>query len=223
MPYCMGTLYWQLNDCWPGVTWSSTDYYGKKKALGYWFKNEYAMTLVSPVIEDNMLKVYIVSDNLLPQKAELLIELIDFSGKNIMKKSVSAEIPANASVVAFDTDLNALVKNRKTNEIVILTTLKNGNQVISENRLYFDSPKNLNLQVPTIQKQMTEIPEGYKIELSTDQLAKDVFLKMPFKGELSENFFDLIPGRTKTIIYTTKTRFQGILSLVRIISLTDSY
>jgi hypothetical protein len=70
---------------------------------------------------------------------------------------------------------------------------------------------------------MTEIPEGYKLELSTDQLAKGVFLKMPFKGELSENYFDIIPGRTKTIIYNTKNRFEDILSMVKIISLADSY
>jgi len=223
MPYVMGSLFWQLNDCWPGVSWSSADYYGRKKALGYWLKNEYANTLVSPVIENKKLRVYIVSDNLLPQKADLLIELVDFSGNSFFKKSISLEIPANNSIVVFDTALSAMVKNRKTNEILLLTTLKNENQVISENKLYFDSPKNLNIQVPTIQKQMTEIPEGYKIELSTDHLAKGVYLKMPFKGELSENYFDIIPGRTKTIIYTTKTRFQSILSLVKITTLTDTY
>jgi beta-mannosidase len=223
MPYLMGSLFWQLNDCWPGISRSSTDYYGKKKALWYWLKYEYAMTLVSPVVEDKNLKVYIISDNLVPQRAELAIELADFSGKNLFSKSVSVEIPANKSIIAFDTALSAMIKNRKTNEIVLITTLKNGDQVISENLLYFDSPKNLDLKVPTIQKQVTEIPEGYKIEMSTDQLAKNVFLKMPFKGELSENYFDLIPGRTKTIIYTTNKRFSNILSLFKIISLADTY
>ena len=32
-PYCMGTLYWQLNDCWPVTSWSAIDYTYKPKAL----------------------------------------------------------------------------------------------------------------------------------------------------------------------------------------------
>jgi beta-mannosidase len=49
-PTCMGTLYWQLNDCWPVVSWSSRDYFGKKKALMYALPAAYDLVLVSPVV-----------------------------------------------------------------------------------------------------------------------------------------------------------------------------
>ena len=41
-PHCMGTLFWQLNDCWPVASWSSIDYYGNWKALHYRVQALYA-------------------------------------------------------------------------------------------------------------------------------------------------------------------------------------
>lgn len=40
-PRCMGTLYWQVNDCWPAPTWSSIDYLGHWKSLHYQVRNLY--------------------------------------------------------------------------------------------------------------------------------------------------------------------------------------
>lgn len=41
-PYCMGTLYWQINDAWPSLSWASRDYHGHWKALHYKAKHLYA-------------------------------------------------------------------------------------------------------------------------------------------------------------------------------------
>ena len=40
-PHCMGSLCCQLNDCWPGPSWSVIDYYGNKKQGYYTVKNEF--------------------------------------------------------------------------------------------------------------------------------------------------------------------------------------
>ena len=40
-PHCMGSLFWQLNDCWPGPSWSVIDYYGNKKQAYNIVKHEY--------------------------------------------------------------------------------------------------------------------------------------------------------------------------------------
>lgn len=49
-PFCMGSIVWQLNDCWPVASWSSRDYYGRWKALHYVTRQAYDDILVSPRI-----------------------------------------------------------------------------------------------------------------------------------------------------------------------------
>lgn len=41
-PYCMGSLYWQLNDVWPVSSWSTVDYYGAYKASHYRIRHAYS-------------------------------------------------------------------------------------------------------------------------------------------------------------------------------------
>ena len=51
MGHNWGSLYWQLDDCWPVASWSSIDYYGRWKALQYSARQFFAPVLVSPVEE----------------------------------------------------------------------------------------------------------------------------------------------------------------------------
>ena len=63
-PYNMGTLFWQLNDCWPSVSWSSIDYFGNWKALHYKVKRSFENVLISSKIKKDILKTWIVNDGL---------------------------------------------------------------------------------------------------------------------------------------------------------------
>jgi beta-mannosidase len=52
-PRCMGTIYWQLNDCWPAPTWSSIDYFGAWKALHYAVQDDYrSIAVLEKHLED---------------------------------------------------------------------------------------------------------------------------------------------------------------------------
>ncbi|EKC44765.1 beta-mannosidase, partial [human gut metagenome] len=93
-PYCMGTLYWQLNDSWPVVSWSSIDYYGNWKALHYQAKRAFAPVLVDAVKEGEDLNIYVMSDKLEADKeVTLLLRVMDFNGKVLTKKSIKGEVP----------------------------------------------------------------------------------------------------------------------------------
>ena len=60
--YSMGSLYWQLNDCWPVASWSSIDYYGKWKALHYSTKKAFQPILISFYKTENQLELHVISD-----------------------------------------------------------------------------------------------------------------------------------------------------------------
>ncbi len=75
---CMGTLYWQLNDCWPGASWSSIDYYGKWKALHYKVKESFAPVILSHEFIDSNLQISVVSDLTTSFHGELNISLSEF-------------------------------------------------------------------------------------------------------------------------------------------------
>ena len=51
---CMGCLIWQLNDCWPGASWSMIDYFGRWKAVQYYAKRFFAPLMIS-CAEEGML------------------------------------------------------------------------------------------------------------------------------------------------------------------------
>ena len=144
-PYCMGTLFWQLNDCWPVTSWSSVDYFGNWKAFHYQAKRSFENLLISVNEEENQYKVYVVNDNLTSEKGKLKVQLIDFNGKLLWNFTTEIQIEANSSNIYFQIDkkefekfnLKQAVLNLKFNE--------------TETYFYFVKPKELQLEQPTIE------------------------------------------------------------------------
>ena len=79
-PYNMGTLYWQLNDCWPVVSWSSIDFFGNWKALHYKAKHSFEDVLVTSKVENNILRTYVINDDFESHSGELSVKILDFEG-----------------------------------------------------------------------------------------------------------------------------------------------
>ena len=71
MPYCMGSLYWQINDCWPVASWSSIDYYGNWKALHYAVRDAFENIDLSFKIQNDSLQIFVISDSLKNLEAKL--------------------------------------------------------------------------------------------------------------------------------------------------------
>ncbi|MFZ4785626.1 MAG: glycoside hydrolase family 2 protein [Flavobacteriales bacterium] len=94
MPYCMGTLYWQLNDVWPSFSWSSIDYKMQPKPFFDSLKVVYAPQLLSAVVENNFLNVYYIDDvNQSTQTVNLHLTFFD-QNENVLKEEESQFLTA---------------------------------------------------------------------------------------------------------------------------------
>ena len=97
----MGSLYWQLNDCWPVASWASIDYFGRWKALQYYARRFYDDVIVSPFAHDGKVDVYVVSDELKPVSGQIHARLMDFSGKVLTEKTQDVQVPATVQRCLF--------------------------------------------------------------------------------------------------------------------------
>lgn len=84
MPRCSGTIFWQVNDCWPAPTWSSLDYYGNWKALQYVVREDYRdVAILAKVDTLGKEKYFLVSDQPDGYGCSITADLFDLEGKQL--------------------------------------------------------------------------------------------------------------------------------------------
>ena len=205
-PYNMGTLFWQLNDCWPAVSWSSIDYFGNWKALHYKAKRSFENVLISSKVENHTFKTWIINDDLVSKEGTLSLQLMDFDGNIIWEDSKSVKVDSNSSEIKHELDLTSI--QFKRNETVLISRF---NESVAY--FFFSKLKELKLKQAEIITEITKIKDGFNIKLSRHTLPPAVFLFSEDHGHLSDNFFDLLPNKTKTLKFITKSNDTAKISL----------
>jgi len=151
----------------------SIDYYGRWKALHYAVKKAYQNILISPVVEKEFFRVYVVSDELKPIQAEMILSIKDFSGKELWTNTQKIELSENTSKIYFQTPLEELLKGMDKRKIVCFAQLFVDNKSIADHYFYFTDIKNLELPKPKI----TLRTDKDMIVITTDLFAKDIYLQ----------------------------------------------
>jgi beta-mannosidase len=227
MPNTMGSLYWQLNDCWPVASWASIDYYGRWKALQYYTRRFYDDVLVSPFRHDGKVDVYVVSDKLQPVNGQIRTRLLDFSGKSLTDKTQDVQVPAQFSAIYFTLDEKDLLASADPRKTFLVFDLMVGGQNVSRNLIFFDTMHNLELPESVhVDAALDSSNGGYSVTLRSPTLARSVFLSF---GDLDvqpfDNYFDLLPGEPRTITLKAPAQLSSdqLRSAMQVISLTDAF
>jgi beta-mannosidase len=222
-PRNMGSLYWQLNDCWPVASWSGIDYFGRWKALHHYARRFYRDILLSPHEEQGEVRLYVVSDRTERTAAVLDVALLDFEGRVLFEKSLPVVVRPLASEVYLSVGKGELLGGRDPRRVFLSCELKAGGAVVASNRLFFEPYKRLALPRPALD---VEVGRAGRVTLRSGRLARGVHLSAgPLEGEFSDNFFDLLPGREVTVEFRPRrpVRAGDLRRHLKVRSLADAF
>ncbi len=201
---CQGTLYWQLNDCWPVASWSSIDYLGRWKALHYRLKDLYAnIALMVHQNADQSLDFYLVNDDLKDMAGTVRYEVLDIHGNGKIAEGTidNASVKTNSTNKVLTLGLDDL-KAANPKDVCVKVQFVAAGKVLAQRVTYFVKPKDLNLTNSDIQMSVNYLEDRFEVTLKSPTLLYGVALTEP-SGKMvkwSDNYFDLLPNETKTIV-----------------------
>jgi len=203
-----GTLFWQLNDCWPVASWSAVDSQGRPKGLWYASRRFYSPVLVSlrPVakIADGPtdLEVWAANDKASSLPVRLEVTAWTTDGRRLHRRTTSVRLPANGSRRVATLKYADLGLSRPERELVHVR-LVDGREILSENTHYFSPAKYIQWPAPRFRLDVKADRNGMRIDIGSSVAARAVCLAADrWEGRFSDNFFDLAPGQSRTIRWT---------------------
>jgi len=224
-PRIMGSLFWQLNDCWPVASWSSIDYYGRWKALQYYARRFYSPLLVSSTVLDGSIQIYGVSDKLQATNATLRIRLMGMDGKVLRDEVKAIVLPKLSSQEYSRWSLASIAKDHQDfSDIFVVADLSTDGGVVSHSIHYLEPTKIVHLMPATIQSDLTQDGNGYHLKLTSPVLARDVYVTFGNADvKLADNYFDLLPGETLSLSISSEASIATLKQQMKVISLTDAF
>jgi beta-mannosidase len=218
MPRCMGTLYWQLNDCWPVASWSSIEFTGRWKALHHAAKRFYAPCLVSGKVlgEEtttlgnyrrstvDAVEIWTSCDTPQPVRATMRWEVRHVDGRRLERGSRPVELQPGSSACEHTLSLAKLLERHSREEIYVRLRLVRGRRTLSEETVLLTAPRFMALPRGRAMVAV-KMRDSHTADVTVQSPVwlHRLAVTLPSAGDrASDNFFELYPDEAKTITIT---------------------
>ena len=224
MPYNMGTLFWQHNDCWPVASWASRDYYGRWKAQHYYVRKAYDDILISSVVEGDDLKVYAVSDRLENTSGQLQLQVCQFDGTVVHHWGKSVGISGNDSRVCFSAPLAKLLEGADRGTVYVRVDYTDKSGRVYHNNYCLGKQKDMDYPKVDLQTEVRSIEGGYEVTVSADKFARAVCLSVADNESVySDNYFDVQPKSSVQVQVRTRLSAEAFNGSLRLTCLNNEF
>jgi beta-mannosidase len=225
-PACAGTLYWQLNDCWPVASWAGIDYYGRWKAMHYASRRFFAPLLLSVEDEADTLKIALSNDGRQPWQGRVCWSIETLDGARLESGEAAIAVEAGGTSDGPTLELAGRLSDEQRRGCVLVCELWQGDERLRLMATPFVPSKHLALADPQIAVEVMAGADELTITLRARSLARFVELTVDgADGVFSDNYFDLPAGRTVSLSYPLPAGWtaERASAALRVRSLVDSY
>ena len=223
-PYTMGSLYWQLNDVWPGASWSSLDYYGHWKALHYHARRFFADVAVAALRDDDgVTRFSLLNDGARPLTAQWRVRVMDVDGHEFARQQETITLaPMAATAVARLVDADLLKGHDPARSVAVFELLRDG-QVVARRLVHFVPAREQALGAGQLHAELRAEGDGYRLRLHADGLVRAVWVDFGDTGaRVEDNAFDLLPGETRELRVDANARLDALRAALRMRTLGDT-
>jgi beta-mannosidase len=191
-----GTLYWQLNDCWPVASWASIDYFGRWKALHYVTKRFYAPVLLSIEDKPPLMDVHISSDLTKPWEGMIEWSLETINGETIVSGTENVNAGSLTDTLISSFDFSDHVNSGTERNIVFVCELWQDEACISTAVGTFVPNKHVSFSDPCLKYSVSQEGDEFVFSISAVTMARFIELKLVGANVVfSDNYFDIPAGK----------------------------
>ena len=202
---CMGALYWQLNDCWPVVSWASVDYYGRWKALHHRARKFFAPVLISVHENENEKIINISNETLKTFEGKICAAVKN----NRMETLASWETAVSVGELSsLDTVLPKALSDLldgAPSELFLEYTLEKDGVILERDGKIYARPCDYRFEDPALKASVREENGEYYLDIEASRYAKNVMIEFENADvEPDENFFDITDGKASVLLLGEK-------------------
>ncbi len=218
-PVTMGSLYWQLNDVWPGASWSSVDYYGRWKALNYHARRFFSALAINAERKGATTTISTISDATVATPARWRVRTIDVGGRLLGDSGAPVTLAPLSATVAATLDDAALFRGGDPRTTIAVVELLTGDTLVSRRIVTALPPKAMTLPDPGLSARWSD--DGRTLTLTAKALARAVWIDFGgIDATLSDNSVDILPGESIAVTVASTASPAGLKKALTLRTLT---
>ncbi len=194
-PLNQGAIVWQLNDCWPVISWAAVDGHGHRKPLWHALRDVYADRFATLQPRAGGLALVLHNDTDARWQADVSLRRLRFVGAVLADEPSTVEVePRQAVTIAVPASVaDASDSSRE----VVTAELSTGERAL----WYFAEDPRLELDAAGYEADAAATDAGYRIRITARSLVKDLVLqvdRVDAAARVDRGLVTLLPGECGT-------------------------